>query len=330
MIEPIFLEPIYKDYIWGGKRLKSYLNKNTPYEKTAESWEVSTNSNGKSTIRNGEMAGKTLDDIFYTDKREEVFGIKSKDLETFPLLVKFIDAETNLSVQVHPDDEYAERIENSLGKTEMWYIMDCSDNAQLICGMKEGVKQEELTDIFKSDNVSEYLNFIDIKKGDYIYIPSGTIHAILGGSLICEIQQNSDITYRVYDWGRMGKDGKPRELHVQKSIDVTKVDNRPNIQETANFPEGEKIIVSSEYFKTSKVVVNEEFKDESNKDTFYIMNIVNGSGKLIYDTYSYEFNIGDSFIIPANLGKYSIIRKNRDFKIIYLILNSKIRKKLYK
>lgn len=205
MKELIFLEPFYKDYIWGGDRLKTYLNKNTPYEKTAESWEVSTNEDGKSTIKNGEYIGKTIDDIFYSEKREEVFGTKSKDLDKFPLLVKFIDAKTNLSVQVHPDDDYAKRVEGSLGKTEMWYIMDCKPEAKLICGLKEGVKQESLEGILRSDNVSEYLNFIDIEKGDYIYIPAGTIHAILGGILICEIQQNSNLTYRVYDWGRTRK-----------------------------------------------------------------------------------------------------------------------------
>ena len=309
MQEPIFLEPIYKDYVWGGTRLKSQLHKNTPYEKTAESWEVSTNENGKSTIKNGEYAGKTLDDIFYSNKKVEVFGSKSESLEKFPLLVKFIDAETNLSVQVHPDDEYSKRVERSLGKTEMWYIMDAKENAKLICGMKPGVSQEDIPTILKQEDISEYLNFIDIKQGDYIYIPSGTIHAILGGTLICEIQQNSDITYRVYDWGRMGKDGKPRQMHVDKSIDVTKADNRPELNSTSNFAVGAKNIVESEYFKTDKIVVKEEYKDESSKDTFYIMNVVSGSGAVVHDGNRYELELGDSFIIPANMGKYSIIGK---------------------
>lgn len=307
MQEPIFLEPIYKDYVWGGNRLKTYLKKNTPYDKTAESWEVSTNENGKSTIKNGEYAGKTLDDIFYSDKRKEVFGTKAIELEKFPLLVKFIDAQENLSVQVHPNDDYAKRVERSLGKTEMWYIMDAKPDAKLICGMKEGVKQEDISNILRKEDISEYLNFIDIKKGDYIYIPSGTIHAILAGTLICEIQQNSDITYRVYDWGRMGKDGKPREMHVDKSIDVVQAQNRPQIQETKGFAEGEKNIVNSRFFKTDKIVVKEEFQDKSSKGTFYIMNVVSGEAKILYNGERYELSVGDSFVIPANLGDYSII-----------------------
>lgn len=306
MIEPIFLEPAYKDYIWGGTRLKTYLNKNTPFEKTAESWEVSTNENGKSKIKNGEYSEQTLYDIFQGTKREEIFGTKTKNLEKFPLLVKFIDAETNLSVQVHPDDEYAKKVENSFGKTEMWYIMDCNPNAQLICGMQKEVKQEQLHQILKSENVSDYLNFIPIEKGDYIYIPSGTIHAILGGTLICEIQQNSDVTYRVYDWGRVGKDGKPRELHIAKSMDVVSVENRPNIEKTKTFLEGVINMVSTEYFKTDKIIIKKEWEDVSNKDTFYIMNVVEGNGALICPTKTYSLKMGDSFIIPSNLGEYRI------------------------
>ena len=306
MKEPIFLLPIYKDYIWGGERLKKYFMKDTPYNKTAESWEISTNENGKSTIKNGEYIGKTLDEIFFSEKRIKYFGTKSEDLKKFPLLVKFIDAETNLSVQVHPNDEYAIKNENSIGKTEMWYIIDCKQDAKIICGMNENIKQNEIEKILKSENVGDYLKFIDIKPGDYIYIPSGTIHAILGGSLICEIQQNSDVTYRVYDWGRVGKDGKPRELHVQKSIDVTSVENSPQIKETKNLQIGETNIVDSEYFKTNKIIINGKFEDKSNEETFYTMNVIKGSGTLIVNSKEYVLNLGDSFIIPAKLGEYTI------------------------
>ena len=235
MKEPIFLKPIFKDYIWGGKRLKEDFNKNTPYEITAESWEVSTNDNGKSIIKNGEYQGLNLAELFLKiEERQEIFGTKTVKMEKFPILIKFIDASSNLSVQVHPDDQYAYEKENgNQGKSEMWYIMECKDGAQIICGMKENIKEEELAKVLRSNKVEEYLSFVTVKKGDCIYIPSGTIHAILGDTLICEVQQNSDLTYRVYDWGRVGKDGKPRELHVEKAIDVVKLGNKSQISHTA-------------------------------------------------------------------------------------------------
>lgn len=308
MNEPIFLGPVFKDYIWGGNKLKSLFGKNTPYEITAESWEVSTNKNGKSIVKNGIGKGSDLGELFANKEiRSQIFGTKTKDMEEFPLLIKFIDANSNLSVQVHPDDKYAFEKENGdKGKTEMWYIMECKEGAQIICGMKEGVKQEELTNILRSDNVAEYLNFVPVEQGDCIYIPSGTIHAILGDTLICEVQQNSDLTYRVYDWGRVGKDGKPRELHVNKAIDVVNVDNRPDIKRTATWGAGEQNMISSDFFKTDKVTVKESQKEESNRETFYAMNVVKGSGSIEVEGTTYSLQLGDSFIIPACLGAYEL------------------------
>ena len=206
-MEPIFLSPAFKDYIWGGHKLNSLFNKKSPYDITAESWEISTNKNGQSIVNGGKYNGKSLGELF-DDKsiRASVFGTKTIHMEKFPLLIKFIDANSNLSVQVHPNDEYAFTHENGeKGKTEMWYIMECKDGAQIICGLKENVKKEELIDIYSSGNVSECLNYVPVKQGDCIYIPAGTVHAIMGDTLICEVQQNSDLTYRVYDWGRMRK-----------------------------------------------------------------------------------------------------------------------------
>ena len=305
-MEPIFLEPVYKDYIWGGTRIKYSLNKHTPYEKTAESWEVSTNPDGKSTIKNGMYKGETLSDIFdFREIRKEIFGIKTTNMEKFPLLVKFIDAESNLSVQVHPDDKYAKRVENGSGKTEMWYIMDAGENAQIVCGVKENVTKKQLEEAINSNNLEPLLNYVDIKQGDVIYIPSGTIHAILGNTLICEIQQNSNLTYRVYDWGRVGKDGKPRELHIQKAIDVVDCSLTPQIENTDSLEE-ESNIISSEYFKTDKIKIKTNKKFSSSVETFYIMNVVKGFGKLITGNNEYEIKYGDSFIIPATLGEFEL------------------------
>lgn len=308
MEEPIFLAPVFKDYIWGGNKLKTLFKKETPYEITAESWEVSTNQNGKSIVKNGIGKDKDLEELYANlEVRKEIFGTKTVGMEKFPLLIKFIDANSNLSVQVHPDDQYAFEKENGeQGKTEMWYIMECKEGAQIICGMKQEVKQEELPSILKSENVSDYLNFVPVEQGDCIYIPSGTIHAILGDTLICEVQQNSDLTYRVYDWGRMGKDGKPRELHVEKAIQVVKVGNRPEVKRTANWGEGEENMIASHFFKTDKVTIQGSRKDKSNHETFYAMNVVKGNGQIIANGKTYKLELGDSFLIPANLGEYEL------------------------
>lgn len=308
MDEPIFLSPVFKDYIWGGNKLKTLFGKNSPYEITAESWEVSTNKNGKSIVKNGIGKDCNLDELFENkDVRIRIFGTKTEKMDKFPLLIKFIDANSNLSVQVHPDDNYAFKNENGdKGKTEMWYIMECKQGAQIICGMKENIKQEELSNILKSENVADYLNFVDVKQGDCIYIPSGTIHAILGDILICEVQQNSDLTYRVYDWGRMGKDGKPRELHIDKAIDVVKVGSRPNIKKTNTWQEGIKNMICSEFFKTDKITVKESLNDNSNTETFYAMNVVKGNGSIDTNGRTYKLKLGDSFIIPACLGQYKL------------------------
>ena len=305
-MEPIFLEPVFKDYIWGGNKLKKLFGKNSPYNITAESWEVSTNKNGQSIIANTMFNGKTLGELFDDmTLRASIFGTKTLNMEKFPLLIKFIDANSNLSVQVHPNDEYAFKNENGeKGKTEMWYIMECNEGAKIICGMKETVKKEDLLNIFSGENVSDYLNYVSVKKGDCIFIPSGTIHAIMGDTLICEIQQNSDLTYRVYDWGRVGKDGKPRELHIQKAIDAVNVGNKPQIAETSNWSVGEKNMISSDYFKTDKITIDGTFKDTSKEETFYAYNVVKGKGTIKANNKTYKLKLGDSFIIPADLGEF--------------------------
>ena len=305
-MEPIFMNPVFKDYIWGGKNLKEKLNKNTPYEKTAESWEISTNSNGKTVIINGEFKGKTLHELFENkDKREEIFGTKTKNMDRFPILVKYIDAKDNLSVQVHPDNEYAAKVEHDIGKTEMWYIMDCKENAKLICGVRSNISKNDIKKYIENGKIEDILNYINVKKGDVIYIPSGTVHAIMNGILLCEIQQNSDLTYRVYDWGRVGKDGKPRELHTKKAIDVIDTTKTPKCV-GIQMDEGENNIINGDFFKTNKIVINGVYNGKTDGESFYIINVVDGKGKILTNNKEYKLNIGDSFIIPATIGSYTI------------------------
>lgn len=305
-MEILFFEPVYKDYIWGGTRLKEYFGKNISTKTAAESWEISTNEDGLSKIKNKNMHGITLKDLFDdTEKRIDIFGTKTKNMSKFPLLIKFIDANTNLSVQVHPNDDYAKKYENDTGKTEMWHIIDCNSDAKIICGMKENVKKEDVEKIIRNNQIKENLNYVDIKKGDTIYIPAGTIHAILGNTLLCEIQQNSNLTYRVYDWDRVGKDGKPRQLHIDKAIRVINVQSNPSIKHDT---EEECVkIMESEFFTVEKINVNGTYCDNSSKGSFYAMNVIDGDGVIEDKTGQYEVKKGDSFLIPSNLGEYKIV-----------------------
>lgn len=304
MKEPLFMEPIYKDYIWGGTRLKEYLKKDIKTETAAESWEMSTNDAGLSKIQ----TGQTLKELFEDSSiKEEIFGTKTKNIKEFPLLIKFIDAKDNLSVQVHPDDEYALKYENDKGKTEMWYVMDCDENAKIICGIKESIKQEEIANIIHTGKIREILNEVSIHKGDVIFIPSGTIHAILKGTLICEIQQNSNLTYRVYDWDRIGKDGKPRELHIEKAIDVIKQDLKQKIVTTSNQKlDTSNNVITCDYFKVDTISIGSKYKQISSPETFEAIMVVEGNGKIQTNGKEYTIKLGDSFIIPASLGEYEI------------------------
>lgn len=301
-MEPIFFDPAYKDYIWGGTALKERFGKETSLPIVAESWEISANKNGKSVVRNGEYCGRDLDELFKdADVKEKIFGTKSLNMSEFPVLIKFIDAKNNLSVQVHPDDEYARKYENSSGKSELWYIVDCKENARIVYGLKD--TEQPITSIV--DNIEEHLNFVNVKKGDYVYIESGTVHAILDGILICEIQQNSDITYRIFDWNRLGKDGKPRELHKDKAKDVIKIYNRNELKHIKEI-EGSQNMINNDKFSIDSVNIENTYQDQSNIETFYAYNVIEGNGKLITDNETYNIKRGESFIIPADLGKYEI------------------------
>ena len=301
----IFMEPIFKDYIWGGNRLKNELHKNSNLDITAASWEISSNKNGDCKIKNEEYKGMTLSELFnQKDLRDLIFGTKCSNMKEFPLLVKFIDANQNLSIQVHPDDKYAKSIGLPNGKNEMWYIMECEENAQIIAGLSHNLNKQELEDIIKNDKIKDYLKYTDIKKGDSIYISAGTVHAILGGVLICEIQQNSDTTYRVYDWDRKDKNGNSRQLHVEQAIQTIKSNLIPEVIHEND--EGTQIIAINKNFEVEKINISERFVDNSNINTFYAINVVDGEGKVKTKAKEYHLRRGDSFLVPATLGKYEL------------------------
>ena len=309
MINLIFMEPVYKDYIWGGNKLKDELNKNTPYDRTAESWEISANNNGDCKIINEEYNGKTLSTLFEDNTlKKEIFGTKCVNMNEFPILIKFIDAKDNLSIQVHPDDEYAQAIGKPNGKNEMWYIVDCEDDSKLIGGLNEKLNNKELEYAINNNEIKKYLNYIDVKKGDSIYIPAGTLHAILKNNFICEIQQNSDTTYRVYDWDRVDKSGVPRQLHKIEASKTIKTDIKPEVKHTDN-NEIYQNIVRNQYFEVYKINCKDNFEDFTNNESFYTINVVSGKGTIETEFEKVEIKTGDSFIIPATLGRYKISGK---------------------
>ncbi len=293
----LFLNPVFKQMIWGGER----LGKDWPYEipgnDTGECWAVSAHPNGDCTVKGGVYAGMTLSQLW--EKEPGLFG--DTGLDRFPLLIKIIDAKTDLSIQVHPDDAYAKVNENgSLGKTECWYVLGCDEDSSLVIG-HNATSKEELADMVHSGRWDELIREIPVKKGDFIQIDPGTVHAIKGGLMILETQQNSDITYRVYDYGRL-TDGKPRQLHINQSIDVITVPAKPveeSIIQVGELPANKmNLLISCSYYKvwkldvTEPVTVNQEYP-------FLIMSVIDGEG--LAD--GHMLQKGDHFIVPNGYGE---------------------------
>ena len=307
MIYPIKTKPVFKQYLWGGSNLKTKFGKSIPDDFAAESWEISCHDDGLSFVANGEYEGKTLKDVIFSDK-EKMLGHCNAD--SFPLLVKILDASDKLSVQVHPDDEYASKHENGeRGKTEMWYVINAKPGAHLVYGLKQGTTKEDFSDAVKNNTLENILNYVPVKKGDSFFIPSGTVHAICEGLLIAEIQQSSNTTYRVYDYNRVGKDGKTRELHVDKAKDVINYSFSPNnntIREEKYNWGSSKELCSCEFFTVVKYIVADKCEIQAKKNKFEMLVFTEGSGYIGYDGMKYEFRSGDSFFIPAAIDKYTI------------------------
>lgn len=311
MLEPLFFKPIYKSIIWGGRNFEKVFKRELPEGKVAESWEVSYHKDDISIIENGALKGMNLKDAI--DKyKGDIVGSKNVNKNLFPLLVKFIDANDKLSVQVHPDNAYAKKYENDLGKTEMWYIVDAKENAQLIYGTKKGTTKEQFKSALESGHLEDCLNYVNVKKGDVIYIPSGTVHAILDGILITEIQQSSDTTYRVYDWNRVGKDGKPRQLHVKKALDVINFGFEGKVLKPEyKAYDGYNIAnaMKCEFFGVDIVNVKDSYKSSTDGTTFVIYDCVEGNGLVKAGDSIHEIKAGSSFMIPASCGEYEISGK---------------------
>ncbi len=300
--QPLFLNPAFAHTIWGGTRLREDFGYDEPGDDIGECWGISAHPNGDCTIKGGAFDGKKLSSLWI--EHPELFGNSTgadKGYDRFPLLTKIIDAKADLSIQVHPDDEYAAKNENgSFGKTECWYVLDCPDNGTLVIGHNAKDKND-LNDMIKNGRWSEFIREVPVKKGDFIQIDPGTVHAIKGGIMLLETQQNSDITYRVYDYDRL-QNGKPRQLHVDQSIDVITVPAKPAAESVKNFADTPKNAVtelySCKYYTVSKVSVYGELSFV-NKAPFLCVSVISGGGELNGN----HVNKGDHLILPAGYAK---------------------------
>lgn len=292
---PIKLTAPIKDYLWGGRKLITDFNKKTTLEKAAESWELSTHPDGESIVCGGDFDGMKLSEYIKANGGDECIGKKATEFDFFPILIKLIDAKDNLSIQVHPNDEYALRVEGEYGKTEMWYIVDCDEDSYLYYGLNREVSKEEFERRIKDNTLLEILNKVDVHKGDVFFIPSGTIHAICSGILICEVQQNSNTTYRVYDYDRRGADGKPRELHIEKAIAVSDMFPAPELKKTDS-----NVLASCKYFTVEKVSSGTNIALST--DCFRSLVILDGEGTVTVGNDTISVTKGDSIFIPAQTG----------------------------
>lgn len=305
---PLKLKPAFKDYLWGGTKLRNDFNKDCDFDKIAESWELSCHKDGNSIISNGEYSEKTLAEFIETCG-QNVLGTNCDRFDNFPILIKLIDAKDNLSVQVHPENEYALRVEREYGKTEMWYIVDCDEGAELLYGFKSEINKDEFARRIKDNTLLDVTESVPVKKGDVFFIAAGTLHAIGKGILIAEIQQNSNTTYRIYDYGRVGADGKPRELHIDKAVDVTKLCKASSYPVSDSYEENgavKKLLSKCEYFTVYSVEVSENADFLADDTSFESLLILDGNVTLTCGDNILELIKGDSVFIPAGCGKYSV------------------------
>ncbi|MBF8436546.1 mannose-6-phosphate isomerase [Halanaerobiaceae bacterium Z-7014] len=344
---PLKFKPIYKEKIWGGRSLARKFARELPAGPIGESWEISSHGDDISIIANGDYAGLSLLELI-AKKRQEVLGRelsgknrKLSEDNLFPLLVKIIDARDNLSVQVHPDDAYAAKNEaGGSGKTELWYILNAEPGASIIYGLKDGVTRDQFTQAVGGPDFLDLLNFVPVKTGDYFYIPAGTVHAIGKGVMLAEIQQTSDLTYRLYDWDRTDDAGNFRELHIDKAIDVINFNhNQPgheplasgNQHQTRQTPGNHRQtrpgnllidnpdhqvrqLKNSNFFNVELINIFKRYTGNTKNRRFYIYMNLGSEVKINYSDGSLKVAKGESFLIPAALGHYEIVGQTRLLK----------------
>ena len=302
MSEPLFLQSVMQEKIWGGTHLRDFFGYDIPSDHVGEYWAISAHPNGVSTIKNGRYAGQTLD-VLYAEHRE-LFGNRQEPV--FPLLTKILDANDWLSVQVHPDDAYGLEHEGELGKTECWYIIAAEPGAEIIYGHNAKSK-EELRQQIESKDWENLLTKVPVKAGDFFYVPSGTMHAIGAGIMVLETQQSSDTTYRVYDFDRKDDQGNLRELHLEKSIDVLNIGEPANSRPVTTKVDDLKstLLVASDFFAVYKWEISGKADFEKTAD-YSLFSVLDGQGSLLVDDQEYQIAKGSHFILPSDVETWQI------------------------
>jgi mannose-6-phosphate isomerase len=302
---PLQFEPILKDRIWGGEKLKTVLNKPITSKITGESWELSTVEGDVSIVANGSLKGKSLTDII-EEFPNEILGTKVHEQfgKQFPLLFKYLDAREDLSIQVHPNDKLAKERHNSFGKTEMWYVMQADENARIIVGFKEDSSKEEYVENLNNNTLVSILDDVKAKPGDVFFLETGTVHAIGAGLVVAEIQQTSDITYRLYDFDRVDAQGNKRELHVDLALDAinyNKVDTYKEYQKKTN---ESNVVVDCPYFTTNFIPLDGQVEVSKSGETFTVYMCIEGSFEIEYDGNKLTYKKGDTVLVPAALNEF--------------------------
>lgn len=314
---PLTFTPVLKDYIWGGRNLERLFGRKLPLDTDiAESWEIAAHPDGDSVIANGHFAGLSLTDL-HRQVGLDLIGTRNQwaqDREKFPLLIKLLDANRSLSVQVHPDDAYALAHEgNELGKTEMWVVLHAEPDAAIILGIKQGVTKADFRHALEAGDLESCLQRLPVKAGDFVCVPAGTLHAILAGIVIAEIQQNSNTTYRVYDWNRLDGAGQPRGLHIEKALDVIDFACvEPNIGVAQLVAEHEGVgryrLCSNRYFTVERVemVPGARYQGHCNGKTFEIWGALHGDATIHSSGADVALCSVAFVLLPAALGHFSL------------------------
>jgi mannose-6-phosphate isomerase len=302
---PFQFTPILKDKIWGGKKLKTLFNKAITSDTTGESWELSGVPGDISIVANGDLQGSSLTELIELHP-DEILGtsVYKRFGTQFPLLFKFLDAREVLSIQVHPNDELAIKRHNSFGKTEMWYIMQADKNAQIIVGFKENSNQEEYLEKLESNSLVSIMNEIEVQEGDVFFLETGTVHAIGAGTVIAEIQQTSDITYRLYDFDRKDSEGNKRELHIDLALDAINYQKQETQKIYFKEENQSNVIVDCPYFTTNFIPVSGKFEVNKTGESFTVYMCVEGSFEINCNGIEYNYKKGDTVLVPAQLQNY--------------------------
>ena len=305
---PLRFQPVYKDYIWGGDKIIRLYNRKEPPGIYAESWEVSDRSDGMSVVAGGPLAGKSLRDVMQTFK-SDLLGAKAQ-AQVFPLLIKLIDSRDRLSVQVHPDDETAKKYGGE-AKTEMWYALDAEPGAGVFAGLRPGVDAKALSEALRTNRFEEILIRIPVMKGDAILIPGGLVHSIDAGCLLLEIQQNSNTTYRIYDWNRVAANGKPRSLHGEEALRVIRWDASAHRKTQSHEPDSRGAnrfweVLRCPYFRMERMRLSEVLNRENTGSSFEVLFAASEKIMIRWDRSSESFERGASCLIPASLKNYML------------------------